>query len=101
MVKMVDFILDSNGDYLIQNGDFVIGFSDNQNIFDIIYTEKGEYKANPQIGCGMQRVVNGPADKETIKQIISSNLALDGFKVSSVKVDRINEQYEITPNASR
>lgn len=99
---MLDFIIDpKTGDYLIQNGDFVIGEADNQNIFDIIYTEKGEYKAHPEMGCGIRSQLNGPSDLQTIQSIISTNLALDGFKVSGFGTEEIGGVLITTPYASR
>ena len=47
---MLDFIINpATGDYLIQNGDFVIGESTSQNLFDIMYTNKVDvYGSLPQ-----------------------------------------------------
>lgn len=99
---MFDLIIDpATGDYLIQNGDFVIGNSDSQNVFDILYSNKGEYKAHPKMGCGIFSQLNGPSDLQTIQSIISTNLALDGFKVSGFGTSVVNGVTVTEPYATR
>lgn len=98
---MIDYILDENGDYLIRDGQFVIGDSDKQNIFDILYSEKGEYKAHPEIGAGVGKLSHSPYEKETIKSLIKSNLVLDNFSVSDVKITTKDNVLIIDPIAIR
>lgn len=48
-----DYLLDDDGDLLIQDGDFVVGTSDNQHIRDILVSFQGEWKQFPLIGAGI------------------------------------------------
>ena len=99
---MLDFIINpATGDYLIQNGQFVIGESTSQNLFDIMYTNKGEYKEHPEVGCGLKSMLNGPLDIHTVESIIRTNASLDSIKVSGFDVQIQNGQTIITPFATR
>lgn len=49
---MVDFILDENGDLAIENGDFVLGEADQQNVELLLFSNKGEFKEFPLVGFG-------------------------------------------------
>jgi hypothetical protein len=98
---MKDLLLDSEGDLLIRDGDFVIGDSDAQNITDIIQSEKGEFKRSPQIGVGSNNFINSVIDVENIKSIVTLNLELDGFNVQNVEVSKVNDELTIIPYAER
>jgi hypothetical protein len=98
---MKDLKLDSTGTLLIRANDLVIGESDNQNIADIIESEKGEFKRTPQIGVGSNNFINSPMDAENIKSIVTLNLQLDGFTVQDVEVEISGNDLVITPYAER
>ncbi len=80
-----DFLLDENGDLLIQDGDFVVGPSDGQHVEDIIQSFIGEWKQFPLVGVGLMQYLksqNGQAAINVIKQQLQS----DGYSVSTVNV---------------
>ncbi len=86
MVQFADFLLDSDGDLLIQNGDFVVGASDIQHVEDIIESFVGEWKQYPILGVGLMTYLksqNGAKAITAIKQQLQS----DGYSLSNVKID--------------
>ena len=82
---MQDFLLDEDGDLLIQNGDFVVGNSDNQNVEDIISSFAGEWKELPFVGVGLIQYLKSQ-DGQKATNIIKTQLQADGFDVKSVQV---------------
>jgi hypothetical protein len=97
---MNDLLLSSTGDLLIVNGDLKIGFSDSQNIVDILQAVKGDYKRSPQIGLNAITFSNSNTTNSDIKAQVKLQLELDGFRVSDVKIDRTNG-LNIIPYAER
>lgn len=81
---MKDILLDSKGDLLIQNGDFVIGESDNQHQLDIITAAKGEFKEFPEIGVGINEMLS---DDDFVEFLIEAkkNLEYDGMKINNIE----------------
>lgn len=81
---MKDFLLDDNGDLLIQNGDFVIGESDNQHQLDILLSEKGEWKEFPEIGVGINEMLS---DDDFVEFLIEAkkNLEYDGMSINNIE----------------
>src|SRR5436853_7829363 len=84
-----DFMLDADGDLLIENDDYVIGLSDEQHIEDILDGYPGEYRNAPMLGVYLQRAVNGLVDG-SIRRDIAINLEADNYKVGSVTISGDN-----------
>lgn len=78
-----DFLLDENGDLLIQNGDLVVGPSDNQHIDDIISSFAGFFKENPNLGVGINQDIKSQNGKGIVNTILQQ-LQSDGYQVPSV-----------------
>jgi len=92
-----DFLLDSNGDLLIENGDFVVGASDPQNIQDTINAYAGYWKQFPTLGVGIEQYLNSPGLAGELKRLITVQLQSDGFTVNSITVDQFfNVQIDAT-----
>lgn len=83
---MNDLLLDENGDLSIKNGDFEIGFSDNQHQEHILIANKGEYKEFPELGVGIAAML-GDDDYTDMLIEIKKNLEYDGMKIKNVKFD--------------
>lgn len=98
---MVDILLQENQNLVIENNDLKIGFSDDQNIYDILISEKGEYKRTPQIGCEANNFLNSVFDRQAIRNIVRLNLEIDGFNVEDVLVENNNDNIDIKPIAKR
>ena len=81
---MTDVLLDENNDLLIENGDFVIGVSDQQQQKHILIANKGEYKAHPEVGVGIIDMINNEAYGEVLIET-KKQLNYDGMKINDVK----------------
>jgi len=92
-----DFIL-KDGDLQIENGDFVVGHSDQQHVEDLLIAHKGEYTQNPVLGIGISAYLRAPIDsrvREKLEREIKLQIEADGGKKVKVAVKTI-EDIEIT-----
>ncbi|WEK18168.1 MAG: hypothetical protein P0Y49_15360 [Candidatus Pedobacter colombiensis] len=102
MSYVSDIMLSSTNDLLVENGDFSVGYSDDQHIMLVLMNSPGQLRHEPLIGIGIDRYKNSRLDHITImklKQEIRLQLQLDGFDASTIETI-INDQ-EITVNAER
>jgi hypothetical protein len=83
---MNDILLNTDGGLSIKNGDFDIGFSDNQHQEHILLANKGEYKEFPEIGVGIHAML-GDDDYTDMLIEIKKNLEYDGMKIKNVRFD--------------
>ena len=83
---MTDILLDNTGDLEAQNGDFVLGYSDNIHQEHILMATKGEFKEFPEIGVGLNRMLG---DDDYISFLIDAkkNLEYDGMKINNIKFE--------------
>lgn len=73
-------------DVLIENGDFVIGESDQQHVQHILQANKGNYRHDVTIGAGIIKTESGnytQKDEAEIKKALEA----DGYDVSVKAVD--------------
>lgn len=80
---MQDFIYNSGLE--IKNGDFVIGESDNQHTEHILKASKGEYKGVPEIGVGIEQMLNTEEPTEFLIEA-KKNLQYDGQTVDDIRL---------------
>jgi hypothetical protein len=73
-----DFLMDSDGNFIIENGDFVIGDSELQEVAEIIEANPGEFKEDPIIGAALVRMIRKKYSAAQIEQEIKKHLARDG-----------------------
>jgi len=81
-----DYLLDESNDLLIQNGDFVVGDSNEQHIADIGLDSPGDWRLDPTVGFNAVRYRNVDATKK--QQFVSefrTQLANDGY--SNINID--------------
>ena len=83
---MNDILLDTNGDLSFQNGDVVIGYSDNQHQEHILIANKGEYREFPELGVGIEQILD---DDDYISVLIEAkkNHEYDGMKINNIKFE--------------
>ena len=89
METFQDFLLDANGDLLIQNGDFVVGPSDNQHIDDIISSFAGAWKQFPILGVGIMQYLKSEEGQAAVAKI-KQQLQSDGYTVPQVTINNTN-----------
>jgi hypothetical protein len=94
-----DFLLDENGDLLIKDGDFVIGESDSQHVFDIITSFIGEWKQYPNVGVGIMQYLKAQ-NPNTAANSIKQQLQADGYSLNNctVKIDETGNLKISFPN---
>lgn len=80
-----DILLDDNDDVRIENGDFVIGDSLDQEVGLILRLNKGELKEDPIVGCDLIRLIHSNISESELKQIIKIQLARDGKSYEELK----------------
>lgn len=85
-----DFLLDEDGDLLIQNGDFVVGPSDVQHVEDIIQSFLGEWKQFPFVGVGLLQYIKSEDGQKAVTSI-KEQLQADGYSLTSVNVKNSND----------
>lgn len=101
-MEAIDFQLDNDGDLLIQNGDFVLGSSDEQHIIDIINSMPGDWKEHPLLGVGLITYLNGSGNTQALERNIKTQLQADGYSVNNpdASFDK-SGNLVIKPNAIR
>lgn len=83
---MQDFILNSEGDLQIKNGDFFIGDSEAQDIELIVKSFKGEWKEHPRNGAEIIKLVKSRATETKIKRDVNEQLSNDGFRQIEINI---------------
>ena len=103
MARVKDFLLETiDGDLKFRNGDLSIGESDDQHIYDIIYSNPGDWKEFLLVGCSVELYVNSNKSY-TLAQTIKQQLSDDGYNVGRISIvyDTPTSTLNITPNATR
>jgi hypothetical protein len=81
-----DILLNEDGTPIIENGDFVIGPSDEQHIQDNLLSSPGHYKNAPTLGANLLEYQDSEFDdviKENMRRNVSLSLQIDGYKLLS------------------
>lgn len=102
-MKAKDILLDSDGDLLIENGDFKIGDSDAQHIKDILRAFPGWWKEFSSVGVGMAQYLNSSGKQQEIQRNIKLQLEADGYNQDlNVIANQLPEgTFNIITNATR
>jgi hypothetical protein len=91
-----DILLDSDGDLLIENGDLVLGPSDDQCVADIIESETGNWKEHPQVGVGIGKYMRSAGQFSELEREIRVQLAGDGRQLrSSPLVEKTADSFKV------
>jgi len=103
MALVSDLLLDENYDLLINNGDFVVGPSDQQSILIIANTTLGSYKQFPLLGLQIINYSASSGNGQSLSTNLRSQLTTDGFRVNSINIDTSDgvDQFTFTIDANR
>ena len=89
-------IIHIDHDLLIEEGDFVVGYADDQNLEDILLLVPGELKTSPLTGCGSAFVFKQRNGAELAAAAVKEQLQADGWQnvkykhtADTVEVDAI------------
>ncbi|MBC7399853.1 MAG: hypothetical protein H7289_07885 [Mucilaginibacter sp.] len=78
---MKDFLLTADFDLKIENGDFVIGESNQQHQQCLLLAEKGAYKQFPNVGVGLATFINDENPDDLLREV-RLEFTKDGMKVN-------------------
>ena len=88
---MIDLLLDEDGDIQFdENGELVIGESEQQDVELILATRPGDWKEHPTTGVNIHQYIKSREAHATVAREVNLQLKNDGFKVSKVEVDYPN-----------
>lgn len=88
---MIDLLLDKNGDIQFdENGELVIGDSEQQDVELILATRPGDWKEHPTTGVNIHQYIKSREAQATVAREVILQLKEDGFKVSKVEVEYPN-----------
>ena len=87
MVKL-DFLMDTDDDLLIQNGDFVIDNGELQQVKIILNADKGGLRQFPLLGASMSTYIGSSNNDDILSNIIVDELNKDGFVVDTIDIER-------------
>jgi hypothetical protein len=82
---MQDVLYHTDGDLLIEDGDFVVGYSDDQHRDDIMMVDKGDYKEFPDLGVGIYKYLEAESMSDLLREI-KVQFTADGMVVDEIKV---------------
>jgi hypothetical protein len=85
-------MMDENFDYVFANGDFVVDYSDQNHIAAIVACDKGHFRGNTDLGCGLFKETNGIYGQATRRNIIE-NLKKDSY--NNLSIQFINTEIKI------
>ncbi len=92
-----------NNDIIISSGDIKFGFSDQYHINDILEANKGQFYQYPNIGFGMNKLLNGQFAISKLKKEIRQELQKDNYRLDDVVIetDQTGKIINIEINAVR
>ena len=93
-----DILLDEDDDLLFENGDLVLGASEEQEISLILRTNQGDWRQSPLTGFGVGKRTRNEVNRSEFERELDTQLRLDGFDDTQV---RLTEQGELSINARR
>lgn len=82
---MQDFLLDSDNDLLIKNGDIAVGESTIQEVALILGLKQGELKSDPILGPNLFYLMKSKGNKNKIETAVKLHLNRDNKDYESIK----------------
>ena len=82
---MTDFVLDTNGDLLITEADFVLDDSTQQHQKLLLLAAKGDFKENPTATVGLINYVESENEADMLREIRKC-FANDGLNIKTLAI---------------
>ena len=85
-----DLLHKEDNELKIVDGDFAVGYSDEQHVEDILLAYQGHYKQHPLIGVAIVDYLNGPmsgVERLKLERIVRLQLESDGATEIKVQFD--------------
>lgn len=89
--KVIDYLRDSNGALIIENGDFKKGEATLKHQHTLLVAHKGDFKYSPTQGVGINDFVDDEGGADELKSIIIDEFERDGMKVNKMFYDSDGE----------
>jgi len=87
-----DILLDDDNNWKVENGDFVVGLSDEQHVGLLMVSAKGSYREAPAIGVDLTKWIGKQNNNISgLEREIMVQLEADGYKVTELKIDEQGE----------
>lgn len=96
-----DLVLDLNNDLIIEDGDFVIDQSDDQNIEAILLVEKGQFYEFPLLGYGINRKLNGTFDRLIERKLVREELKRDNYNIKILNISGSVDTFSLEVDADK
>lgn len=90
MAKVFDYLEDLSGDLIIRDGDFALIESTAQHQKDLLVSEKGQYKAFPTVGVGIDGWLNDDVNLIELEKAVISEFENDGMRVGQINIREID-----------
>lgn len=87
-----DYLNTDDGDLLFENGDLVVGDSDEQHVQDICKANKGAYREHVLLGVDAIRYVNSSGKRRQFTRVVKEELKKDGY--SGLKIRFANDRLD-------
>lgn len=100
MANRQDIVLIDGILAITDDGDFLLGDSDEQHIQDTINAFPGWWKENPGDGVGAMQYLNSSGTEQSLTRAIKLQLQSDGYNVNNPQAVLTGKQLIITPNAT-
>lgn len=81
-----DVLFGSDGKFLVENGDLVVGDSRYQHVQGLLMAHKGHYKFDPLAGIGVERFLNDEIQESDLLREVRAGLELDGFVITALYI---------------
>ena len=95
MVDNVDILLDADGAFRVENGDFVIGDGTIDDCFIIMKLNTGALKSDPVLGINLIRMINSKQSTSEMKQTIQLHMARDNKNFKKLDIINGNIDFEL------
>lgn len=92
-MKVLDLLCDADGDLKIENGDFIIGNSDQRHNYDIMASNTGDWKEYPLVGFNALYYINSRVTSTVLNQNSKIQLQADGCTniITDLTIDANNK----------
>ena len=85
-MEVFDFIVDSNGDLFIQDGDLAFGESTLHHQRDLLIAQKGDFKQWPLIGVGINLELLNTVGPDELRVNIQREMEQDGMRIKQLRI---------------
>lgn len=82
-----DILLDKTGDLRIENGDFVIGESTQQEVELLLTSKKGSWKESPLVGANIQQYLKQREGQTAALKEAKIQMKADGLRVNKLEIN--------------